>query len=223
MRENVERISGLQVDLTSHHYIVLSQLHAWMARAGVPVARGVLLDYGCGGQPYRCLFTPRIERYIGADVAAAKGISLDIQFEPGQSLPLPDESVDTILSTQTLEHVYDFDAYLRECARLLRQTGNLIISVPMQWRQHESPFDYWRFTSHGLTAKLEEHGFVVATIEPCGGVYALLGQIFLSHQAETGRLRPRLTRWINRLSLWLDRRIPDTEDTLLWMCVARKT
>ena len=102
-----------------------------------------MLDFGCGAQPYRELFSPRISRYIGADVAAAKDTTLDVEIAPGEAVPLEDASVDTILATQTLEHVFDFQFYLRECERLLRPGGVLIMTAPMQWRLHEAPYDYW--------------------------------------------------------------------------------
>ena len=86
----------------------------WLRDVAAPATEGVLLDFGCGGQPYRDLFTPRINRYVGADVAAAAGVSLDVTFGPGEPLSLSDASIDTILSTQVLEHVADPDFYLRD-------------------------------------------------------------------------------------------------------------
>jgi SAM-dependent methyltransferase len=220
--KGLSRISSIDVGLDSHHYIVLSQLHQWLADTARPFARGVLFDYGCGGQPYRQLFASVTTQYIGGDVAAADGVALDVVLEPGAPAPLPDGSIDTIISTQTLEHVYDFHGYLADCYRLLRTDGRLILTVPMQWRLHEGPFDFWRFTRYGIDRKLRDLGYEVVLVEPCGGAYSLIGQIFLSHLAETRTTRKWITRVINRSALWLDRRRPDTDDTLLWMCLARK-
>jgi SAM-dependent methyltransferase len=222
--EGLKRIDSVAVDVRSHHYITLSFLHPWVLRTCLSVARGVLLDFGCGGQPYRRVLEPAVSRYIGADVAAAAGVEPDLRFVPGQRLALPDASVDTILSTQVLEHVEDVDQYLNECFRLLKPQGHLVISVPMQWRHHEVPFDHWRFTRFGLERTLREHGFELVSIEAGGGAWALMGQILLSHLNETGRLS-RLrwcVPWINRLSLWLDRRYPDPDETLGWMALATR-
>lgn len=120
-----------------------------------------MLDFGCGGQPYRELFGTRITKYIGADVAAAQGVGIDLRLTPGARVPMEDATVDTILSTQTLEHVYDFQLYIEECKRLLRPGGILILTAPQQWRLHEVPYDYWRFTRHGLE--------VVPSRRPRGG------------------------------------------------------
>ncbi len=202
------------------HYISLYLIDQWLRATALPEVRGVMLDYGCGGQPYKDLFLPSLKQYIGADVAAANGVELDVKIVPGQPLPMPDASIDTILSTQTLEHLPDTDMYLSECARLARPQGVLILTAPMQWRHHEVPYDYFRFTKYGLTTLLQRHGFAIKSISSCGGVYALLGQIFLSHLHERGIQKKWVNRLINRVAMWLDRRYPDMEDTLNWMCIA---
>jgi SAM-dependent methyltransferase len=218
----VVRTNDIHVELDNHHYIVLSQLYGWMQKEALPVAQGVLLDYGCGGQTYRKLFEPKVKRYIGADVATAANIELDIELLPNQQVPIPDGSVDTVLANQTLEHVSDTDFYLRECYRVLRSGGILILTAPMQWRHHEVPYDFFRFTKYGLIEVLKRSGFEIRNIASTGGVYSLLGQIFLNHLAERGIQRKNLFRCINRLALWLDRKIPDPEDTINWMCIACK-
>lgn len=212
----------MELPVSSHHYIVLSRLYAWLEEEAVSYAKGVLLDYGCGGQPYRTLFESRVTKYIGADVAPAAGTTLDIQIALGQPLPLPSESVDTILSTQALEHVSNIDFYLKECQRLLKPDGVLILTVPMQWRHHEAPIDFWRFTRYGIDACLSRNGFAAKAITPCGGVYALIGQIFLNHLVERGVYSKVVFRVVNRCALWLDKTSQDFDDTLIWMCIVRK-
>ena len=90
----IVRTRDMRLASDSHHYIVLSYLHAWLEEQALSQAKGILLDYGCGGQPYRALFEPKITKYIGADVAAAAGTKIDIRVEPDQPLPLSSESVD---------------------------------------------------------------------------------------------------------------------------------
>jgi hypothetical protein len=86
----VSRIKTNEVDPASHHFIMLNILNKWLAEAALPRAKGVLLDFGCGGQPYRALFSSRISRYIGADVAAAKDTRLDLELTPDTPVPLDD-------------------------------------------------------------------------------------------------------------------------------------
>ncbi len=137
-------------------------------------------------------------------------------------MPLDDQSIDTVLSTQALEHANDVDFYLGECSRVLKGSGVLILTAPMQWRHHEVPYDYHRFTRYGLIEYLGRHDFTIKKIRSCGGVYALLGQIFLNHLSEKGIRKKFVYRFVNRLFLWLDKKIYDSEDTINWMCIAEK-
>jgi len=216
----LDRRRDMRVTLGTHHYIVLSILHRWMREVAAPSASGVLLDFGCGGQPYRTLFEPCVTQYLAADVAAAAGVRLDIRIVPSEPLPLPNESVDTVLSTQVLEHLANPGLYLRECRRVLKTGARLIITVPMQWRHHEVPYDYLRFTRFGIVSLLETAGFEVDVAQPCGGVFALIGQILANALATRGYREGWLMKTLNCAALALDRRYPDYEDTLLWMCLA---
>jgi SAM-dependent methyltransferase len=47
-----------------------------------------------------------------------------------ESVPMPDDSVDVVVSFETLEHLDDHDAMLGELKRVLRPDGLLIISTP---------------------------------------------------------------------------------------------
>lgn len=223
-----EALSGLQrqhtlgATLDNPHYISLELIGNWLKNVAINEASGIMLDYGCGGQPYKEFFLPKLSQYIAADVSAAEGVVLDIEIEPNQVLPLNTASIDTLLSTQTLEHLEDVEFYIGECSRLLRSGGTLIITAPMQWRHHEVPYDYWRFTKYGLTTLLEKHGFLIKSISPCGGVYALIGQIFLSHLHEKNVRKKWFNKLVNRLALYFDKHWYDTEDTLNWMCIATR-
>lgn len=53
-------------------------------------------------------------------------------------------------------------------------------------------------------------------------MFALIGQILLSHLAETGKIKPLYFRLVNHIALWLDGKYADFEDTLNPMCLARK-
>ena len=45
-------------------------------------------------------------------------------------LPLPDGSVDVVVNFQVIEHLWDQPQFLRECVRVLRPGGELLISTP---------------------------------------------------------------------------------------------
>jgi SAM-dependent methyltransferase len=220
--QDMIRRHDMALNDSDFHYIVLSFLHAWLVEHALPFAHGTMLDYGSGGQPYRKLFETRVQKYVAADVQATPGRNVDVLLEPNKPVPLADSSVDTVLSSQTLEHVPDPLFYLQECHRLLKPGGGLILTAPMQWRHHEVPYDYYRFTRYGLESLMTRAGFRVQSITGTGGVFALLGQILDSALFERGVRSRWIYKTINRAALWFDKRYPDGDDTINWMCLARK-
>jgi SAM-dependent methyltransferase len=112
------------------------------------------LDLGCGAMPYVPLFEGRGARYRGADLEDAELI-----IGVDGRVPLPDASVDLLLSFQVLEHVRELDAYLGEARRLLRPDGRLILSTHGTWLYHPHPEDHRRWTAEGLRHDIEARGF----------------------------------------------------------------
>ena len=47
-----------------------------------------------------------------------------------RKIPLDDQSVDVVVSFETLEHFYEHDLFMQEVKRVLRPNGQLIISTP---------------------------------------------------------------------------------------------
>lgn len=117
-----------------------------------------ILDLGCDDKPYRELFPPDAD-YVGADLAGND--SADVVIGDHGDVPLPDASFDLVLSTQVLEHVDDPARYLRECHRLLRPEGTLVLTTHGTMYLHRDPQDYWRWTSDGLAKIVTDAGLVV--------------------------------------------------------------
>jgi SAM-dependent methyltransferase len=136
---------------------------AWSdLREELATVEGTLVDVGCGAQPFRGLVPPGVT-YIGIDTADAEAqfgyrVPDTIYFE-GDRWPIDDAGADVVLSTETMEHVFDSRAFLLEAKRILRPDGRLIVTVPFSARYHYIPNDYWRFTPAGLERLLHETGF----------------------------------------------------------------
>jgi len=218
----LHRIRDEKVNVSNRHYLTLSELNSWLTDAAVPFAHGSMLDYGCGGKPYEALFRAHIDQYTAADVAVAAGTHLDLLIEPGQALPVADGTFDTVLSTQTLEHVPDPAFYIAEAARVLKPGGRLILTAPMFWRHHEAPYDFTRFTKYGIENLLGQAGFHATRLDACGGIVAGIAQAVLDGMADKGRSYPILNRVVNRTAGWLDRKYRDEELAILWMALAEK-
>jgi SAM-dependent methyltransferase len=133
----------------------------------LPQCTGVVLDAGCGAQPYRGLFD-RGASYRAIDTVSAKphfGYEIpDAIYYEGDIWPVANSSVDFILCTETLEHVFDTRQFLMEARRCLRPGGFIVLTVPFSARWHFIPYDYWRFTPSALDRLLHQCGFTTSRV-----------------------------------------------------------
>jgi SAM-dependent methyltransferase len=191
---------------------------------------GATLDVGAGELGYRELFAARSTSFISVDFDYTLGPTI---AGSALALPLRSNSFDTLLSTQTLEHLPDPRRALEEFHRVLRANGRLLLSAPQSWPMHMVPHDYYRYTRFGLEWMLAQSGFSIERIEPCGGAIATVGQyvalgIFhlgaTARHSRTRRLwRRRIGPLVNRVTLWLDRRYPILDGNVLnWVVLARR-
>jgi SAM-dependent methyltransferase len=121
-----------------------------------------VLDIGCGLRPYENFFSKH--KYTGIDVEASGRKETDKKpdkYYDGLNIPYPDSSFDVAICTEVLEHCIDPDKLLFEIHRILRKDGQLFFTMPFIWGEHETPYDFRRFTSFGLKRKMEEVGFKI--------------------------------------------------------------
>lgn len=137
---------------------------------------GILLDVGCGAQPYRTMIPPNI-KYVGIDWEQSRDAfgyhTVDTIYYSGDLWPVSSENFDFILSTETLEHVYDTRNFIDQAWRCLKTNGELFLTVPFSARWHFIPHDYWRFTPSALRQLLEEKGFKDIKIYARGNEYTV--------------------------------------------------
>lgn len=107
---------------------VLQERDAW--------GEGVLVDVGCGtGELWRYM-GKRYSRYIGVDAARYDGFPDDGEFHQvdlntGRA-PLPDECADVVVSVETIEHLENPRAFMRELVRLSKPGGRVVVTTPNQ-------------------------------------------------------------------------------------------
>ena len=127
------------------------RLRSAIERAANLHGRGKLLDIGCGMKPYGASFTDRVTSYFGIEHsrrAGYRGHRADLCGDAAR-LPIADDSVDTVLCTEVLEHVPHPDLVFCEIARVLKPGGLLLLTAPFVFPVHD-PHDYLRFTAGGL-------------------------------------------------------------------------
>lgn len=96
-----------------------------------------VLDIACGeGYGTAALLQAGAAAVIGIDLSeevcahARKKYGIDARPGLAERIPLPDKSVDVVVSFETIEHIDRPDIFLDECARVLAPGGRLIISTP---------------------------------------------------------------------------------------------
>lgn len=184
------------------------------------------MSFGCGlwTKPYRDLFA--VNEYIGLEIDTTDNRlnKLADFFYDGDIFPFPDHSFDGVVCNQVLEHVFTPDSFLSEIGRILKPGGQLLLTVPFVWDEHEQPWDYARYSSFGLKSLLEKNGFEVATQEKTNADVRVLFQLVNAYLYKT-----LWTRWpllnllvcttvmasINILGFLLYRLLPNNPDLYL--------
>jgi SAM-dependent methyltransferase len=224
-------------------------------KAVAPLARGRLLDVGCGDKPYEAWFRPYVRGYFGIEHASTFAATSaggrrgpDVVYGGGR-LPFRDGSFDTVLSVQVLEHTPQPQLLIDEMARVLAPDGLLILTAPFQFRLHEQPYDFFRYSPHGLRTLCAAAGLEVVETMAQGSLWTVLGQklnSFLGFRlARIGNLAQMMgklgheapqelgPRWwtlpfagpamvsIAAAARLMDRLVPDDEESLGFLVVAR--
>ena len=174
----------IDLNLTTYNldnYHIRSAIFISMTKQ-LPHFHGKLLDVGCGKMPYReyILQNSSVNDYIGLDLYQA--IQYDDEVQPdcrwdGIEMPFENESFQTVIATEVLEHCPDPLITLKECFRVLQKGGTFFFTVPFLWNLHEIPHDEYRYTPYAIERLLKEAGFVGIKIRPHGGWHASLAQM----------------------------------------------
>lgn len=141
------------------------------AAAAIP-SGSLVLDAGAGEGRFRDLFLDK--RYVGVDLAVGdatwdySGLSA---IDDLRMLCFADNTFDAAVCTVVLEHVSEPEQVLREIARVLKPGGKLLLVAPQSWHEHQIPYDFYRYTSYGLTHLLGKAGLDVEQMTPLGGYF----------------------------------------------------
>jgi ubiquinone/menaquinone biosynthesis C-methylase UbiE len=162
----------------------------------IPRGAGItILDFGCGagGLIRRMMNVNPSASYIGLDVSgvaldAARSNAPEADFhliDDGEPFPLGDRSVDFIITSEVIEHVYDTTNAFSEMHRVLQSGGRLLITAPyhgtlknilialFSFDRHYNPTDaHIRFfTKRSITACLRQAGFTILELRCHGRWY----------------------------------------------------
>jgi SAM-dependent methyltransferase len=123
-----DEVAGYQRDPYHHRRIELAvDLLATGLAAGSVVA-----DLGAGGGQNSLLLARRGLVPVACDIvpAARRDGLLAVGLDAGGHLPFRDGALAGVLAGEIIEHVYDPALLLRECRRVLRPGGVLVLTTP---------------------------------------------------------------------------------------------
>lgn len=155
----------------------------------LPLARGTVLEVGFGTGLNLAHYDPaRVDELVALEPSRAMAERAEERLGtapfpvrllrgPGEHVPLPDASVDTVVTTYTLCSVDDVDATVREMRRVLRPGGQLLFvehglapdARIRRWQTRATPV--WRHIAGGcrldvpVVDRLEAAGFHVDRVE----------------------------------------------------------
>jgi 2-polyprenyl-3-methyl-5-hydroxy-6-metoxy-1,4-benzoquinol methylase len=148
----------------------------------------LILDVGCGDGTVSRLFLRAGKVVFGVDIvpefaekASKKGIEAKVADVTKDGLPFLEMEMDVVCAGALIEHLYDPEFFLRECHRVLKEDGLLVLSTPniasltsrLRMLFGGGPKFYtpalsWQFgghirifTSRTLKRLVEENGFAV--------------------------------------------------------------
>jgi len=173
----------------SPYFITKRQIYLQAVEALTYVsANEIILDVGCGSMPYKDLFQSKGE-YIGLDYSITRNANI---VGSASCIPIRSNSISNILCFEVLEHTNNPYKVISEFSRVLHEDGIVILTTPMCWSLHYEPYDYFRFTNHGLRHLFYSNNFEVLKIERVGGLFTFF----------FARLIDIISRWLRNVVLF---------------------
>ncbi len=155
-------MSVYTTEITSDKILSDNPIHQRLLKAyylAEPYIKGKLLELGCGEGRGIEVIGPLAEKYTAIDKIEAVINRLrlkfpDYRFESGHfpPIPFPDNSFDTVVSFQVIEHIKDDALFIKEIERILRPGGTALLTTPnIQMTLTRNPWHIREYTATQLS------------------------------------------------------------------------
>jgi len=137
--------------------------------------QGFVLDIGGRNRGKFQKPKQKTERWTFADIE--KSHSPDIVLDIANMKKIHSKSVDVVNAIEVLEHVANPHKGLKECHRILKPNGIMILSIPFLFQIHSDPYDFQRWTAEKLKRELETLGFIIDRFEIMGRYFTVIAEM----------------------------------------------
>lgn len=137
--------------------------------------KGIVLDIG--GRDRGRFKKPKseVKKWIFADIEEKH--NPDVVLDVANMDKIKNESIDVINAIELFEHVEKVEQGLKECYRVLKKDGVMILSAPFLYPIHSDPCDFQRWTEGKWKKVLKEISFDIEKFEIMGRFFTVLADM----------------------------------------------
>ncbi|MGO6816526.1 methyltransferase domain-containing protein [Rhizobium brockwellii] len=129
---------------------------------------GTIIELGAGSDYYKKFAQPS-QKYLTSNLVPGFDLQLDMT-----KLDIPDNSAAALISVFAMEHLFEYEAAIKEQYRALVPGGRMLLIVPFMYYYHAAPDDFFRFSASALDKLLAP--FNVLVRQPIGGRWLLFAE-----------------------------------------------
>ncbi|MBD3373794.1 methyltransferase domain-containing protein [candidate division KSB1 bacterium] len=190
--------------LPPHSWIMGDLLGKIYSKTIKEYVKGVLIDLGCGNAPLYVLYRYYADEIICVDwqKSTHDTIHADLFCDLNSEIALADQSADTILCTDVIEHLYHPHKLFSEISRILIPGGKAIIGTPFLYWLHEEPHDYFRYSPFILKHLCDQHQLKIIRLEAYGGSIHVFLDMIVKHFSFS-KVCSKIIAWLCRMILYV--------------------
>jgi SAM-dependent methyltransferase len=129
-----------------------------------------------------------------------------VVYGDGCDMDFDDQSFDTVVNVQVLEHVFEPIQMVAEIGRVLKRGGHAVFVVPTTSTMHIAPHYHYNFSRYWIEEAMNRAGLEVLELVPLGGVWSSMAShlffFFLQSVRYEGMSDARIRRGPAFYLLW---------------------